>query len=105
MKNKIQIRWWLHILLVIIFVVIGAYLYHFAFLSGKYTNPNDKANHQFVTFLLVVIICHFIWLLILLIKLILQRRFIPGVFILLLGLADIGLIKVMGFIWATTMMD
>lgn len=104
MKEKLKIRWWLHTLFVIAFIVTGAYLYHVAFLSNKTVNTNDLSTHKFVTSLIVIIICHIFWLLTLLIKLLYRRQIIPSIFILLFGLADICLVKVVGFLLATTMM-
>jgi Ni,Fe-hydrogenase I cytochrome b subunit len=106
MQPQIKIRWFLHLLLIVTFVIAGVCLYYYSFHSGKTKNVDEVLFfvHRSINLLFALIFCHLIWLLMLLIKFINQRQFIAAVFILLFGLGDIGLIKVMGFLWATTMM-
>jgi hypothetical protein len=108
MKEEIKVRWFIHVTMIATSAIIGILLYYYFFHSGQTKTINVDEFlfyiHKGTTMLIILIICHFIWLLVLLIKLLIHRQFIPTIFILLFGIADIGLIKIMGFLWAATIM-
>ena|ERR1043165_5465105 len=100
MKNKIKVRWWIHLFSIFAFAIVGCYFYYLVFEAHKNLDEVWVLIFRGGILIMLLILCHLVWLLVLLIKLLLRKQFISSFFILLLGLADFGIFKVVGFVWA-----
>ena len=101
--KKIRIKWWLHILLIFIFIAISIFYYYKIFLCSSLYESDGLIAHTYLTGLIVLIIIHTFWLLFVLVKLIYNKQFVTSVFVILLGVLNVILLKLNGFLWALTM--
>ncbi|AXG74555.1 hypothetical protein DVK85_10040 [Flavobacterium arcticum] len=101
--KKTRIKWWVHILLIFIFILVSLYYYYKVFFSGIPSESYDLMTHRFITVIVALIIIHFLWLLFVLIRLLYNRQFINAVLVLMFVILNAILIKVVGFLWALTM--
>ena len=98
MKDKMKIRWWLHILIFASFAILIAFEYS----SFFYSDTSLILNLEISLVLTLSIIIELVWLFILLVKSVTRKQFLNSFFILLLMVADIALMKIIGFILAVT---
>jgi hypothetical protein len=100
MKDPLKIRWWLHTVIVMVFAAVAGCLYYTAWNFTQLAPEHDLIIYRLLTVLLAVMACHVIWLSVLLVKVAMRKQFASIIFLSLFALADIGLIKAAGFLWA-----
>jgi hypothetical protein len=79
---------------------VSGYVYYTAWNFIQFASERDLIIYRLLTVLLAVMACHVIWLAVLLVKVAIRKQLATIIFLSLFALADIGLIKAAGFLWA-----
>lgn len=91
---------------IISFIITEGYIFYFFFYSGKKYHDLIYVSlsvHNYSSLVIAFILCHIFWLFVQIINLLIHKQFIACLFILLFILLDFCLIKIIGFLWALSM--